>query len=286
MTTEDLPLLPRVGTRQCLPFPPHKARSPRGKPSTFEVSIAEPTAASHPPTATEMATSANKPAAPPVRFREARYSDVPEIGRLYAAAFSNNPAYGEIFPASSFPPDRKASALLWLFERRAWLLLYCNLPVLVGVVERDDGVGTIVESVVAACALTEKARKPGKCSMIMSGILWWPWKWGFKSLQTALDWEKRIGSVGDAELVMVAVVPEMHGQGVGTQLVRRLLEDHEARFDQLTLNTQAESNVAFYTRFGFKVVSQSPADAGYTNWLMARDQPQGGRQQPGDKKKR
>jgi ribosomal protein S18 acetylase RimI-like enzyme len=219
--------------------------------------------------------------APGVTFREARASDVRELGQLYALAFADNPAYAHVF--RGFSGAKKHNALAWLFERRVRLLLFCNMPVVVGFADVDGGGGIPVETLVAACAFTEKSRKPGTWAMLRCGILMWPCKWGFKSLQTALQFDAKIGTVGGGELVMVAVRPGLQGRGIGEQLVNHMLQQGASEYDQVSLHTQTERNVRFYLRFGFVEVSKTAHEGGFTDWVMVRDQPRA--QQRGSSKK-
>lgn len=202
---------------------------------------------------------------PPFTFRAATWADVPELGRLYAAAFADNPAYDEIFELSG---QQKHAALCWLFEKRVQVLLYSHLPVLIAQSNANNNT-----QIVGACAIIPKKQKPSTWALLRNGILLWPLKWGFSSLRRALTWEGKIGSVGDAEIVMVSVKPEFHGRGIGSQIVRKMLADVRDQLGDISLNTQSERNVVFYSRLGFETVSKKEmggnADGhGYFNWTM------------------
>ena len=204
-------------------------------------------------------------APPPITFRAASWADVAELGRLYAAAFAENPAYDEIFELSG---PQKQAALCWLFEKRVQVFLYSNLPVLIAQSTVNDNT-----QIVGACAIVPKKQKPSMWALLRNGILLWPFKWGFASLRRALTWEGKIGSVGEAEIVMVSVKPEFHGRGIGSQIVRKMLADVQEQIGDISLHTQSERNVVFYSRLGFETVSKqemgnSARGRGYFNWTM------------------
>jgi ribosomal protein S18 acetylase RimI-like enzyme len=73
-------------------------------------------------------------------------------------------------------------------------------------------------------------------------------------------------------LEVIAVDPQAQGQGVGGQLLTWLC-NHVGSKDCL-LECTAQSNIAFYEKFGFRVVEEfqlSDATGSVTEWVMVRD---------------
>lgn len=194
-------------------------------------------------------------------FRSACWSDVSALGLLYAKAFFDNPLYHEIFLLQG---DTKLQALAWLFERRVSILLHCELPLIVAVADGN------VDLPVAACGLA--LQKPGHWAMLCNGLLKWPFVWGVSSLIRALSFDSKLSNqCGDCELVMVAVHPDEQGKGVGTKMVKKLLEDYGSGLT-ISLSTQSEANVTFYKRFGFKnQIDRQTVTEEFTSWVMLRD---------------
>jgi len=74
---------------------------------------------------------------------------------------------------------------------------------------------------------------------------------------------------------MMAVRPERQGQGVGSTLLRRVLEQTAQTSTHPTvLTTHLPENVTFYRRAGFEVFAEQliepPGDHPYTVWSMRR----------------
>ncbi len=66
----------------------------------------------------------------------------------------------------------------------------------------------------------------------------------------------------------MAVLKPWRGQGVGSQLLSKLIVmGREAQLPYVTLDAQVTA-IAFYQRFGFRVVSQSFIDAGIEHQTM------------------
>ena len=63
---------------------------------------------------------------------------------------------------------------------------------------------------------------------------------------------------GEEELLLIAVIPEARGQGLGRSLLRYAVEDAEARgADRIFLEMRANNPArAFYERFGFQAIGR------------------------------
>lgn len=185
--------------------------------------------------------------------------DIHALAGLYVEAFHDNSAYRYVFPTND-------EGLRWLFDRRIRMVLACGARYLVA---KENVTGRILGG--AGCV--NNVQKPGLWSMISHGILAWPFLWGFESLSRALelDSERDSNDDWDAELVMVAVLPNRQGGGVGRQLLTELLKQIDGEGDSLTigLKTQREINLAFYSKFGFVETSHTDS-RGFQNWTMVR----------------
>ena len=76
-------------------------------------------------------------------------------------------------------------------------------------------------------------------------------------------------------LAVLGTDPAHWGQGVGSALVRHVLDDPANGGEPAYLETETESNVPFYERHGFQVVGELDVPAGGPHlWLMWRDPPE------------
>lgn len=225
----------------------------------------------------------------PPRIEAATLADVDEIAELYTHAFADNAAYSDIFRDQP-TEEGKLAAFRWLFRARLRLILGKGCPVLVA---KDEG-GRIV----ASAGLVPASKRYGVIDMIANGLLEWPFRFGLPSLLRALGRQPPrpapgpSGEVRDAaaEISMVAVHESLRGKGVGSALVRRLLEhwDGEEAGEErrrrgggggrqeddgpIMLDTQKEENVRFYERLGFRMVGVDSSH-GYRSWTFQRDAP-------------
>jgi GNAT superfamily N-acetyltransferase len=69
-------------------------------------------------------------------------------------------------------------------------------------------------------------------------------------------------------LDMLGVDPPQQGRGVGSALLRFGLERADALGVDAFLETAVEANVAYYERFGFRVVEEGEVDEGPRIWFM------------------
>ena len=72
-------------------------------------------------------------------------------------------------------------------------------------------------------------------------------------------------------LSVLSVEPESQGLGHGSALIRPGLERADAAGSGAYLETQRESNLGFYERFGFKTVEKIVIDEELPIWLMWRE---------------
>jgi ribosomal protein S18 acetylase RimI-like enzyme len=74
-------------------------------------------------------------------------------------------------------------------------------------------------------------------------------------------------------LMLLGVVPESQGQGIGGQLIQPILQEADQNQTLCYLETSTESGVRFYSRHGFEVIEQKTLTEGVHFWTMKR-QPQ------------
>jgi ribosomal protein S18 acetylase RimI-like enzyme len=73
-------------------------------------------------------------------------------------------------------------------------------------------------------------------------------------------------------LQILGVAAAHQGRGLGSRLLRSLIEQGERERRTLYLETETEANVAFYRRFGFRVLKSLRLPVlGLPFWEMARD---------------
>ncbi len=71
-------------------------------------------------------------------------------------------------------------------------------------------------------------------------------------------------------LSQIGVEPALWGRGFGSSLLRPLLARMDAERTPCYLETNKESNVALYRRFGFAVVAEADLGGGVRVWAMLR----------------
>jgi ribosomal protein S18 acetylase RimI-like enzyme len=73
-------------------------------------------------------------------------------------------------------------------------------------------------------------------------------------------------------LFTLGTAPERQGQGVGSALLRSMLNHIDEAGDPAYLESSKERNVPLYARFGFEVVEELPPESGSpTIWRMWRE---------------
>jgi GNAT superfamily N-acetyltransferase len=227
---------------------------------------------------------------------------VPEVASLLSAVFGPSVLFQGIFlpdpatvthtdpyatTAPAVPPPREPAdadgyytrALTWLFRKRLQLLLAAGGFLLLA---RDPASGRVVGTVGAL----PPDRKPTLATMVTHGLLAWPCRWGVGSMARALYIDAVLVQPppGAWEVVMMGVDGSMQGRGVGTRLMRALLEavaaEHHAavgmgRSAHVHLTTQLAINVAFYRRLGFRLLDKIEVAAprlglpSFPSWSMA-----------------
>jgi ribosomal protein S18 acetylase RimI-like enzyme len=198
--------------------------------------------------------------APGHTFRPAGPDDVSSMATLYASTFWANPCYRAIFLLSNEEEER--AALRWFFSVRVRMLIALGNTFLVAEEEgRSAGGGR--RRLVGAVGIVAPTRRPTLWSMLRHGLGTWVCRYGAASLGRALAVDeackvgasRRSGAVA-WELVMMAVDPSVQGKGVGTELLKRLLQalassSSGGPLPRIVLSTQEPHAARMYGRFGF-----------------------------------
>jgi ribosomal protein S18 acetylase RimI-like enzyme len=115
--------------------------------------------------------------------------------------------------------------------------------------------------------------------MYKAGMLTAPFRLGFGAFARFMDFaghteklHKSSAPMPHYYLFALGVSPHAQGKGVGRQLVKGMLDRIDQERMPTYLETQKESNVGLYQRFGFEVAAQErfPKLEGLCNWGMLR----------------
>jgi ribosomal protein S18 acetylase RimI-like enzyme len=192
-------------------------------------------------------------------------SQSPKAAETLAQAFGDDPVYAYIFPN----PDERLRSL-----RRLWqaLITTCLRYGEVYATPTTNGV---------ACWLP-----PGRTEM----SLWRTLRTGLALPRAVMSFERNaqrrattVFSTMDRVhaaaiqrphwyLWVIGVHPASQGHGIGHSLLQPVLVKADAANLPCYLETQNESNVAFYRKRGFEVATvETPPDLGLTVWTMIRE---------------
>lgn len=98
---------------------------------------------------------------------------------------------------------------------------------------------------------------------------------GIDSFRRGMRWEELIGKHHPTEphwyLQTLSVSPSAQRQGVGTALLTPGLERADNEGSPVYLETQRESNIPYYGRFGFELTDKISLDDSPPVWLMWRE---------------
>lgn len=197
-----------------------------------------------------MSNNSSQPSCTALSIRILQPSDIPSLSALYALCFQDNPAYRYLFPGLS--QERLLQALQWLFTIRLQALMLYQVPFYIAIIQGE---------VVGGAGCIPHSKKPTLWTLLSTGFMFWPFRWGIWSfirvcLMTFMiaDVERKYAPSAQAELVMVAVSPAQRRLGIGEAILRRILYDMEFQNMNICLSTQNSANLRFYSKFGFKQV--------------------------------
>ena len=189
--------------------------------------------------------------------RKARMEDVPQLADTLARAFHEDPVFQWLFPVE----DRRQRHSRRYFHDRVRLLL------------RQDEVYTVDGGVGAAMWA-----RPGDWRDPPLAALWSLAKLvpriGRRSLNALgglHEVEARHPAAPHWYLAVLGTDPARQGEGIGSALLRPVLDDCDRLELPAYLETATERNVDFYARHGFKVVDELTLPDGPHLWLMWRE---------------
>jgi hypothetical protein len=206
------------------------------------------------------------------------------VSQLLAASFVDSSVYGYIFTH----PDRRKrqSDLAWFFHARLGINRDMGSTIF-GTFLIDDAKQT--SQCVATLTLGPiQSQSPSFCVKFRHGLLLWPLKFGYPSLQRAISigdtmTERSLLVVKDQtdlgahkawEMMMVATDPAHQGRGYATRLIQHALNEIRVPGDSVGLSTQNQRTVQLYQRVaGFEVTSDqwftfANPDTKFQSWSM------------------
>jgi ribosomal protein S18 acetylase RimI-like enzyme len=197
---------------------------------------------------------------PPVRLAP---SQKDHAAQVLARAFQNDPMYRIVIPED----DKRAKKLLWLFGKVVYYsLLYGEVyatPALEGVVcwlppgQTELTVGRMI-----------RTGLPG----IVLRFGWAAYRRFDDNLAYAGSLHQRYAPEPHWYLWAIGVEPSCQGKGIGGELIKPVLTSASAAGTPCYLETHNESNVHFYERHGFKVVSKGKVPKHSLQvWAMLRE---------------
>ena len=205
-----------------------------------------------------------------IQFRDVDYDkDIEKLLPIYIDAFEDQRQYINVSLATG---EAHRAALEFIFSVRLFLLARLRDQQTIFLVATQD------EAVIGAGAIAPNSSSNTFWDTVSSGMYLLPFKFGYGPFMRAM---KLGGSTSGVEVdplggkvVMMAVDPKLHGRGVGSGLLKRLLSrwDADKTHGDLLLLTQLESSVKFYRGYGFELTAKVDKE-GYSNWSMHRPQP-------------
>jgi ribosomal protein S18 acetylase RimI-like enzyme len=192
-----------------------------------------------------------------VTVRVATRDDVAALGAALGRAFVDDPVWTWIFPQ----PDR---------SRRLARMFRALLRVTL-----DRGATVLTDNATRGAAIWQRsdARSLGLAGNLRMTPAFVAGRAKLRRGQAVMRTIDR-AHPKDAHwyLALLGTDPAHQGKGVGSALVRHVLDDPANRREAAYLETETESNVPFYERLGFRVIEElDVAGGGPHLWLMWRD---------------
>jgi ribosomal protein S18 acetylase RimI-like enzyme len=207
-------------------------------------------------------------------IRKLRGSDMPATAQLLARAFADNAAYGFIHPRAA---TRSRDLRAFFTRNLHWHLALDLTSVICDASDRPLGTATLEPPGGVPATQWQSARHWLLPTLLAQG----PRVLGrMRIAGAAFARLNRASAGGDAywHVHAVAVDPSAQRSGAGSALLRHVFGELEAllavRPAPVVLQTQLESNVRLYQRFGFEVVSRDIVGSGepdaFATWSMRR----------------
>lgn len=194
-----------------------------------------------------------------IDIRRMSKGDVDEASRLIATAFADNPNTLAVTRG-----DRaKAQRIMQAGVRVAKLGRKCSYVLVAEEEGRMVGVLNAAEWPNCQMRILEKLRTATALITVMGAAL--P-----RQLKLLNLWGTQDPHRGHWHLGPIGVSPELHGRGIGKELLESFLKMVDEQNSPAYLETDVDKNVLLYERFGFKVVSQADFE-GVNNRFMWRE---------------
>jgi ribosomal protein S18 acetylase RimI-like enzyme len=190
-------------------------------------------------------------------------NQVRDAAQVLARAFHDEPGWLWILPCES----RRMQAMPWFME--AWAK-YCS---------KHGEVYTTAGKVEGAAFWLPPGKYPQSfVGMMLAGLMLVPLKFGwtaFGRVMASLGYyerlHKRLVPRRHWYLPTLGVDPPRQGQGIGSALIRPVLERADAEGVFCYLETETERNLIFYRKHGFEVAAEDDLPRGGPHfWVMRR----------------
>ena len=190
-------------------------------------------------------------------IRKATRGDAPALAAAMARAFYDDPVFTWFFPN----PRRRLAQAERYFAGRTRILL------------RQEEIYT-VEDCVAASMWARPGEWRDPPLAVMRQLLSFAPAMGRRipgALRGLREIEERHPSRPHWYLAVLGTDPPRQGEGLGSALLRPVLDECDRLEIPAYLETSTERNVAFYTRHGFRVTGELTLPDGPDMWFMWRD---------------
>lgn len=191
-------------------------------------------------------------------------NDFESLIPIYTDAFKDQVQWFNIFQLTG---QAHYDALYWLYTKRL-LMLSNNRKNTVLVATQNHKVIGAVGIEPNSCGITIN-----QIVVLINIIIGLGFRFGYATILRMTKMtggEKNKDHLG-GKVVMMAVHPDFQQIGIGSRLLRRCIDDWDAADGtSLTLMTQLEGSVHFYSNFGFQIQSKIEKK-GYSNWNMVRN---------------
>ena len=171
-----------------------------------------------------------------------------QAAAMLTRAFHDDPLYRAVLPEE----DKRRKLLFWLHDK---MLRYCSLYGTMHSLPSLEG---------AACWLPPGQTELTIGRILRSGLIGMPLRMGpaaYLRLGAYVDCSSELRRQNSPDaywyLWVLGVDPTHQGKGVGGRLIRPALEQADASGKVCYLETEAERNLAFYERHGFRVVAEA-----------------------------
>jgi ribosomal protein S18 acetylase RimI-like enzyme len=191
-----------------------------------------------------------------------------QAAAMLTRAFQDDPLYRALLPEE----DRRRKLLLWLHDK---MLRYCFLYGIMHTLPSLEG---------TAWWLPPGQTEPTIGRILRSGLIGLPLRMGLATyvrfhayMECSSELRRRNAPDTYWYLWVLGVDPSFQGQGVGGRLIRPVLEQADASGIVCYLETEAERNLAFYERHGFRIMGEARVPGlDVRTWSLLREPLRGG----------